>query len=482
MAALVTVVGPPRPDFEIDGNGAGVFGLAGTGQGGTSTRGAAASSVYTSVLVLRNAGSYPDSFQVQWDVPTGWPAASVTIGDTLVAHSAPFWSPVLDPGESASYTVTVTVPASANGAHTAIINAWSSLPPNLAESVALVTETRALVRGTVFDDRDHDGVFGPGDIGLGGVLIVETQSGRSILTSGDGSYSLLVPPDSLVVVEQNPPGFASLSPDTVDAGFAAAGDTVVAEFADVGILTITAGGVTPGVPGGVVDFAHRVQARTAGHVDLVAVVDSSLSSAWYFDANGNGLLDGPDRPLAPADGDLDPDGPGGGVLHVILRAFVPAGATPGSTLTLAIAATQAVTLTPLVLTANATDAVLVTPAGSGQLAVQKSLDRTDAAPGDLITYAVRMFNAGTDSLANVTLIDPVSPWVDVEPGAFGAGLDARWDPPAGAPVFLTFDPSDTDECEYTSADRTLRVILSKNTVFYLAPGESCVVTYRVRVR
>jgi uncharacterized repeat protein (TIGR01451 family) len=348
--------------------------------------------------------------------------------------------------------------------------------------VALVTETRARVRGTVFDDRDHDGVLGAGDIGVGGVLVAETQSGLSTLTLGDGSYSLLVPSDSLVVVEQNPPGFASLSADTVHAGFVAAGDTAVVDFADVGILTITAGGVSPGAPGGVVDFAHRVQARTAGHVDLVAVADSSMTSAWYYDANGNGILDGPDRPLLPADGDLDPDGPGAGLLPVILRAFVPSGATPGSTLSLAIAATQSVTATPLVLTANATDVVLVTLAGAGQLSVQKMLDRTDAAPGDLITYTVRLFNAGIDSLANVTLIDPVSPWVDVEPDGFGAGLDARWDPPAGAPVFLTFDPSDADECEYTGADRTLRVILSKNVLFYLAPGESCVVTYRVRVR
>ncbi|MDH4038713.1 MAG: NEW3 domain-containing protein [Candidatus Krumholzibacteria bacterium] len=481
IAARVNVVGPPRPDFVIDGNGDGVFGLAGSGQGGTSTRGALPGGMYTSTLRLRNAGSYPDSFQVQWSLPLGWPVGSVTIADSLVTHAATFWSRRLDPGASVTYTVTVSVPVSANGTHTTLINAVSSLPPSLSESVALVTETRALVRGTVFDDRDHNGVFGTGDVGLSGVLIRESRSGLATSTLADGSYSLLVPADSLVVVEQNPVGFVSLTPDTVFAAALAAGDTAVADFADVGIMTLTAGGVAPGAVGGTVDFSHRVQAGTAGHMDITANSDSAFTSVWYVDVNGNGLLDAPDRTLVASDGDLDPDGPGAGVLNLILRVFVPAAAVPGSTIPFAIVATQTVTGTPLVLTATTTDAVVVTP-GAGQLSIQKSHDRTDARPGDAITYTIRLFNAGVDSLGNVALIDPVSQWVDVEADAFGAGLDLRWEPPAGAPVFFTFDPGDADEAAFTTADHTLRVIFSKNTAFYLAPGQAGVITYRVRVR
>jgi uncharacterized repeat protein (TIGR01451 family) len=113
--------------------------------------------------------------------------------------------------------------------------------------------------------------------------------------------------------------------------------------------------------------------------------------------------------------------------------------------------------------------------------MQKSADRADAAPGEVIEYSVRLFNAGADSLANVVLVDPVSSWVDLEADAFGAGLDLEWRPPVGAPVHFTFDPSDPDECEYDAPTRTLRVILSKITTFYLAPGEAGVVIYRVRV-
>jgi uncharacterized repeat protein (TIGR01451 family) len=214
----------------------------------------------------------------------------------------------------------------------------------------------------------------------------------------------------------------------------------------------------------------------------VAASDSAVTTVWYVDVNGNGLLDGPDRVMVPADGDLDPAGPGLGILNLILRVFVPLGVVPGSTITLAIDATQAVTGSALVLTASAGDAIVVTPGAAGQLSIQKAHDRSAALPGELITYTIRPFNAGTDSLANVVLIDPVSSWVDVEPNAFGPGLDVRWEPPVGPPVFLTFDPSDADEAEFTTADRTLRIILSKNSPFLLAPGTAGVVTYRVRVR
>ena len=482
ITARVNVVGPPRPDYSIDGNGAGVIGPAGTGQGGTSTRGALPGTMYTSLLELRNSGSFPDSFEVYWDLPAGWPAGSVTIGDSTTTHSATFWSPKLDPDEVASYTVTVTVPASANGAHTAYINSVSGLAPKLAEGVALITETRALLRGRVFDDRDHDSLFGAGDLGLGGVLVRELRSGLSTATLGDGSYALLVPADSLDVEEQNPSGYVSLTPDLVSVTALAAGDTASVDFADVGILRLSAGGATSGAAGSVVSFAHRLQAGTAGLVTLTATPDSSYTAVWYVDANGNGLLDGPDRPLAPADLALDPDGPGAGVLDLLLRVFVPAGALPGSTGAIAISASQVVTGTPLVLNASTTDIVVVTPETSGQLAVQKAHDRSDALPGDLITYTIRLFNTGTDSLANVVLIDPVSPWVDVEPDAFGTGNDVQWEPPAGATQFFSFDPSDPDEGEFTAVDRTLRVLLSKNAPFRLAPGEAGVVTYRVRVR
>ncbi len=483
IAAQVNIVGPPRPDLVIDGDGLDVFGPLGSGQGGTSTRSAAPSSVYTASLRVRNAGSFPDSMRVQWNPPAGWPVHSVTIGDSLVTHMTPFYTRLLNPGAFVDYVVTTTVPASANAAHTTIINSWSSRPPNLPESVSLITETRGLVRGIVFDDRDHDGVFTAGDLPLGGVLISETSLGLAAATAGDGTFAIPVSGSGLTIVEQNPSGFVSLTPDTLGPFVVAAGDTVDVAFADIGALTITPGTSQPGAAGSFVTFAHRVQAGTAGHVDLTASASDSLATiAWHFDANGNGLLDGPDRPLIASDGDLDPDGANAGVLNALLRVFVPASATTGSTIIVAVSAEQSVTNTPLLLSANATDVIVVIDANAGRLEMQKTSDRADAAPGQVIEYSVRVFNAGAETLANVVVVDPISPWVDLEPNAFGSGFDLEWRPPVGAPVYFTFNPGDVDECEYDSPSRTLRVILSKNSTFYLAPGQAGMVLYRVRVR
>ncbi len=483
MAARVTIVGPPRPDMIIDGNGLDVFGALGSGQGGTSTRTAAPSTAYTSTLRVRNAGSFPDSMRVQWTPPVGWPVHSVTITRGAVTYLTPFYTPLLAPGAVVDYVVNVTVPPTANAAHTAIIDSWSSRPPNQSESVALVTETRGLVRGLVFDDRDHNGVFSAGDLGLGGVLVTETTSGLVTVTAGDGSYALPIAGAGLVVTEQNPSGYVSLSPDTMGSYTIAAGDTVDVNFADVGDLTITPGTSQPGAFGSFVVFSHRVQAGTAGHVDLAATASDSLSAlVWYLDVNANGLLDGPDRLLVASDGDLDPAAPSAGVLNVLLRVTIPASATIGSTIVVDVHAQQSVTSTALVLTADATDVILVVDAAAGRLAMQKTSDRANAAPGQAIEYSVRVFNAGADSLANVVIVDPISSWVDVVPNAFGAGRDLEWRPPVGAPVYLTFNDADADECEYDSPSRTLRVILSKNTSFVLAPGQAGVIRYRVRVQ
>lgn len=89
---------------------------------------------------------------------------------------------------------------------------------------------------------------------------------------------------------------------------------------------------------------------------------------------------------------------------------------------------------------------------------------------------------GTDSLQNLILLDPVSAFLDLEVDGFGAGRDLEWTPDGGPPVYLTFDPTDADECEYSTVERLLRLVLSKNTPFYLAPGGTGALRYRVRVK
>jgi uncharacterized repeat protein (TIGR01451 family) len=154
----------------------------------------------------------------------------------------------------------------------------------------------------------------------------------------------------------------------------------------------------------------------------------------------------------------------------------------GATFQVTIDAVQSISGTTLVSTASATDAVLVVGSALGDLALQKAADRPDAAPGDVITYEISFTNTGGDSLQNVVLMDPISGFVDIEPDGFGVGQDMEWIADGGAPVYLTFDDTDADEAEYSVAARLLRVILSKNGPYYVAPGGTGVLRYRVRVR
>jgi len=394
-----------------------------------------------------------------------------------------FWSPVIPPGSYCDYTVAVQVPVSATASHTAIIDAWSSLPPNQPESVALITETRARVRGVVFDDRDHDGLpGGPTDVPLSGVTVFELGSGTTAITDAAGRYEIFVAAGSATVVERNPSGFVSLTPDTLGPFVLASGDTATADFADVGPLALSPGGALVGLAGGYVDFAHTITARTAGQVTLTATNAEGATTMFMLDENQNGVFDGIDRVLTPADLLLDPDAAGAGVVHILARVFIPAAIAPGTTLYIALGAEQLVSGTALVLTATATDAVVVSGSALGRLSLQKSADRAGAVPGEVVTYAISFMNAGTDSLQNLVLLDPVSPWVDIEPDAFGPGQDVEWQSGAGPPLYLTYNPADADECEYSGAERIIRWILSKNAPFFVAPGESGTLTYRVRVR
>jgi hypothetical protein len=80
------------------------------------------------------------------------------------------------------------------------------------------------------------------------------------------------------------------------------------------------------------------------------------------------------------------------------------------------------------------------------------------------------------------LLDPVSRFVDPVTDAFGPGQDVEWRPLGGPPVYLTLDDADGDECDWSAAERLIRMVLSRNSPFFVAPGESGTFTYIVQVR
>ncbi|HSG27761.1 MAG TPA: hypothetical protein VLA34_04715, partial [Candidatus Krumholzibacterium sp.] len=75
----------------------------------------------------------------------------------------------------------------------------------------------------------------------------------------------------------------------------------------------------------------------------------------------------------------------------------------------------------------------------------------------------------------------LSPAVELVTDAFGPGNDIEW-VRGGVSFYLTADPLDADEGMFDTASGTLRVILSRQAPFSLAPGEEGRIVYMVRVR
>ncbi|MEE9269503.1 MAG: DUF11 domain-containing protein [Candidatus Krumholzibacteria bacterium] len=480
VTAIVTVLAPPRVDLVIDGDGLGVFGTLGSGQGGVSLHAANPGTNYTASLEVWNVGEIADSFQVTWQIPAGWPAGSVLISDGVTDYSAPFWTPLIGGGASLNYTVKVQVPVGVGaGQFSTIIDAFSSMLPNDPESVELVTQTAAVVTGTVFEDFNHDGALTAGEPGLGGVTVNELVGGLLQVTAGDGSYTFLVTGGTSVLVnEQNPSGFLSISPDSVGPVALNAGDTIQIDFADVAPLTISPGSVLTGSAGSFVDFPHLITVGTQGQVVVTVTTDSSTVTTLFLDENGNGILDGIDRPLVASDLDMDPAS-GKSAVSILVRVFVPITMTLGSTFNVTVDASQVISDTPLTTSAQAVDIVVV---ANQVLTLLKSVDIAAAAPGDVVTYTISFTNSGADSLQNIVISDLMSPFVDPMPDAFGPGQDVEWVRGGLPTLYLTLDPADGDEGEYDAGTRLLQVLFSKNLPFFLPPGAGGTISYKVIVR
>lgn len=97
----------------------------------------------------------------------------------------------------------------------------------------LSTTPTGKIRGTVFEDRDKNGIKGAGEDGINGVL-VSLDSGSQILTDSTGHYSFVVQLGTYTVVETDLVGYGSTTPNSSTATVAAGTDTVTVNFGDYG--------------------------------------------------------------------------------------------------------------------------------------------------------------------------------------------------------------------------------------------------------
>ena len=87
------------------------------------------------------------------------------------------------------------------------------------------------IKGKVFDDIDEDGLPGSNEPGIEDVLI-SLDTGEQVKTDSGGSYAFLVPLGNYNVVETDPEGYGSTTPNDAEAVLVADGDSVVIDFGD----------------------------------------------------------------------------------------------------------------------------------------------------------------------------------------------------------------------------------------------------------
>ncbi|UCG50474.1 MAG: hypothetical protein JSW58_09675 [Candidatus Latescibacterota bacterium] len=135
-----------------------------------------------------------------------------------------------------------------------------------------------IIRGTVFDDLDMDGVRTNGEAGLPDVLI-SLDTGEQVHTNAEGRYQFVMPVGGYVVVETDPDGYGSTTPNSADADIVAAGDTVTVNFGD------TSTPLSGTIEGYVFEDNNMDGVRDAG--------ESGLSNVTLFVSSGDSTTTNP---------------------------------------------------------------------------------------------------------------------------------------------------------------------------------------------
>jgi len=483
VTAGVHINQPPRVDLVIEGEGNYLYGIEGSGDGGSALCYGETGSVVTASLEIVNRGGFPDSFAITWSPPAGWPSGSVVLSDGTDDYSSPFVTQILNPGSSVIYTVKAAVPANVDLRNRQIINA-EGLSFDREDSILFEIGTGSIFTGRVYEDSNHDGIYGIDEKGLQGVEVILSDPGGELktLTEAGGNFLFEKPSGvSRDIIEKTPAGMISLTPDTVSTAVPGAGDTIRIFFGDVSLSSIMPASSHSATAGGVVDIAHTITAGTAGQASLEAAAPASWTAVFYRDQNQDGILDSGDTRLTSADLALDPAVPGSDIVPVITRIFVPSSAPAGNSFEIEFILRQTLSGTSFVSESSVTSNVMILASATGMMSLLKEVDLAQARPGEIVTYTIILSNPGTEGVRDIEIVDPISESVDLVTDAYGAGRDIAWTS-GGATVYFTADPMDADEGMYDLSDRQLRVILSRQNPFTLESGQEGIIEYKVRIK
>lgn len=173
----VSVVAARRVDLIVDGNGDDLFGLAGTGAGGTSVRSGEGGETVSCILGVENEAFGADSFTLSVSSPAAW---TVVLFDGAVERALPWTTPPVAPGETLELEARIAIPAGAAvGSYASIVDAVSVADARYVDSATLgVDVVPARFLADLVVEGDGAGLIDPD--GGGGYARVETPPGQTL--------------------------------------------------------------------------------------------------------------------------------------------------------------------------------------------------------------------------------------------------------------------------------------------------------------
>ena len=351
--------------------------------------------------------------------------------------------PTLNP---ATYTVVIST-SNATSTVTALApTGWiGTQSPTLTKSITVVAADLAAqsfglyhgssLAGSVFKDNGiaggvaNNGVRDGGELALAGVTVNVTDSTGATVwdsekTDPTGAYLAWIPSTAgagaLKVSQAVDPTMVFVSGNAGSTGgtFAPANATASfthvigsvytgVNFGDVPINRLDTDGQQSVAAGTTASYAHVFRAGSAGQLSFAVAPLAATPVGWsatvYLDANCNGQLDSGDTILT---GTLSVAADQ--ALCVVVKVFVPQTAANESRTTYALTASFAYANNTLTSQAQRGDLTIVGVADG--LRLVKTVDRTVATSGNVITYTITYTNQGASAVSAVKVRDETPAW------------------------------------------------------------------------